>query len=59
MGRPRILPTLEEKIEELKEWFGWDAEMIEIARQGRALAGIYKIMQKEKGDNGFQNTPTG
>jgi len=42
-----------QKITELKEWFGWDNDMIELIRKYKGLKLAYRIMIKEK-SNGLK-----
>ena len=37
-----------QKITELKEWFGWDDDMIELIRKNKGLKLAYRVMIKEK-----------
>jgi len=37
-----------QKITELKEWFGWDDDMLELLRKNKGLKLAYRVMIKEK-----------
>ena len=58
MGRNKIHPTPDDKIDELKRWYGWDNKMIAIVKRSRGIGGFHRIMIEEK-NNGIQNAPAG
>lgn len=44
-------PANETIIDALKEWFGWDDDVIALIKKANGLRLLYKIMIKEKSDD--------